>query len=280
MKLGDYHTHCNLCNHAVGTIEDYIRVGIQSNLHLTDLGVSDHFPMHLLPEPFHIYAMSPDQFPSYIQQARELKKKYKSQINVLISSEVDYFLPVFHGYRKALRPYLDELDYIIGSVHAIPWDNEYGALPIDTNFAIPQIMKIGVDKVYLEYYQAIIKMIKSKFFHIIGHFDIPKKYGLLPINYDLIWDRIIEVLDIVENNGILIEINTSGLRRPFKEQYPSDDIIQESIKRKIPLILGSDAHQPQDIGYRFEDIISKLRKWGLKKLYRIVNQELFSYSIL
>ena len=62
MKLWDYHTHTYLCNHATGTIEDYIRSAIK--IGLVEIGISDHFPMELLPEHFHIYAMTLNEFPA------------------------------------------------------------------------------------------------------------------------------------------------------------------------------------------------------------------------
>ena len=55
MRLWDYHTHTFLCNHATGTIEGYVKAAIDKNL--VEIGISDHFPMNLLPEHFHIYAM-------------------------------------------------------------------------------------------------------------------------------------------------------------------------------------------------------------------------------
>jgi histidinol-phosphatase (PHP family) len=63
-----------------------------------------------------------------------------------------------------------------------------------------------------------------------------------------------------------IEINTSGFLKEIGSQYPDDVIIKEIIQRNIPLLLGSDAHRPEYIGYMFEEIIEKLRKLGLSHL--------------
>ncbi|MFX0015869.1 MAG: histidinol-phosphatase HisJ [Candidatus Hermodarchaeota archaeon] len=271
MKLWDYHTHCYLCNHAIGSIEDYVRSAIEYRI--SEIGISDHFPMELLPEHFHIYAMKLDAFPSYIDEIKRLRKKYSSQINIKVASEVDFFPKAFEEYKQIVSLFSDSLDFIIGSIHAVPWPG-LGAIPIDEKQAIPIIKEIGVDKAYLEYYNSVLRMVQTKFFDIIGHLDLPKKYGLLPENNDGIWEKVLQILDEVEKNGMAVEINTSGYRRQIYQPFPSEQIILELIQRKVPLALGSDAHAPQDIGFKFQEIIKKLKKWGLTSLCQFSNQEI------
>lgn len=271
MKFWDYHTHCYLCNHAQGTIEDYIIAGI--NKGMTEIGISDHFPMELLPEHFHIYAMTLDDFSGYIDEIKKLRKKYISQINIKIASEVDFFPSVFEEYKSNLASFADSFDYLIGSIHAVPWKG-LEAIPIDEKQAIPIIKEIGVDKAYLEYYNSVLRMVKSNFFNIVGHLDLPKKYGLVPENSENIWEKVLQILDEIEHNGMAVEINTSGYRRKINQPYPSEQIIKELIQRKIPLTLGSDAHSPQDIGFRFQEILTKVKKWGVTNLCQFSNQEI------
>ncbi|MFX1516349.1 MAG: histidinol-phosphatase HisJ [Promethearchaeota archaeon] len=270
MKLWDYHTHTYLCNHAIGTIEDYIKSAIE--LGLAEIGISDHFPMELLPEHFHIYAMTIDDFPNYIDEIKQMKSKYYDQINVKLSAEVDFFPEAFNGYKKLLSPYLDDFDYIIGSIHAIPWKN-HDAIPVDELEAVPLIKELGVDRFYLKYYDNLLKMVQTGYYDIIGHLDIPKKYGLLPQDAENIWQKILQLFDEIERTEIAVEINTSGLKRKAKQVYPSESIIKELIQRKIPFVLGSDAHSPQAVGYQFKEIISKAKKWGLSELCQYTQRE-------
>lgn len=271
MKFWDYHTHCYLCNHAAGTIEDYIKSAI--NLGFTEIGVSDHFPMQLLPEHFHIYAMSLEDFHTYMDEIKRLRVKYKDQITVKISSEVDFFQSAFNGYKNILKPFMEDFDYIIGSIHAVPFPGTSDAIPIDEAQAVPIITEMGIDKIYLEYYNSLLKMVRSGFFQIIGHFDIPKKYGLFPQDPDRIWQKVLQILDHIENNGMAVEINTSGFHRKINQQYPNEEIIKELMQRRIPITLGSDAHRPQDVGFKFEDIIAKFKKLGLSSLCQFNKRE-------
>lgn len=261
--MWDYHTHTYLCNHATGTIEDYIKSAIE--LGLVEIGISDHFPMELLPEHFHIYAMTLNDFPNYIDEIKQLKLKYRHHIDVKISSEIDFFPEAFNGYKKLLSPYMDEFDYIIGSIHAIPWRN-HDAIPVDELEAVPLIKELGVDRFHIEYYDNLLKMVKTGYYDIIGHLDLPKKYGLFPQDAEKIWQKILQVLDEIERSDLVVEINTSGLKRKAKQVYPSEKIIKELIQRKIPIVLGSDAHSPQAIAFKFKEVIEKTKQWGLTEL--------------
>ncbi|MHA1915887.1 MAG: PHP domain-containing protein [Promethearchaeota archaeon] len=46
MKLMDYHSHHRRCGHALGEIEDYIKVAVDKNL--KEIGISDHFPLEVI----------------------------------------------------------------------------------------------------------------------------------------------------------------------------------------------------------------------------------------
>jgi histidinol-phosphatase (PHP family) len=245
---------------------------------MDEIGISDHFPMELLPEHFHIYAMTLDDFSSYINEIKKLRKKYVSQINIKVATEVDFFPSVFEEYKRIVSSFSDSFDYLIGSIHAVPRKG-HEAIPIDEKQAIPIINEIGVDKAYLEYYNSVLRMVKSNFFNIVGHLDIPKKYGLIPEKSDEIWESVLQILDEVERNGMAVEINTSGYRRKINQPYPNEQIIKELIQRKIPITLGSDAHTPQDIGFKFPEIYAKLKKWGLTNLCQFSNQEITMFPL-
>ncbi|MFX0106314.1 MAG: histidinol phosphate phosphatase, partial [Candidatus Hodarchaeota archaeon] len=65
---------------------------------------------------------------------------------------------------------------------------------------------------------------------------------------------------------LVMEINTGGLRKDCKEQYPSEIIINEMYSLDIPILLGSDAHNPDVIAWKFEKIIKMLKRIGYNQL--------------
>jgi histidinol-phosphatase (PHP family) len=272
VKLWDYHTHCSLDKHAKGNLQDYVEVAVKKGL--GEIGLSDHFPMETLPESANVwqYAMSQNEFPQYLQECKRLQHAFEDKITIKIASEVDYFPPSFPQYQKLLKPYWDDLDYIIGSIHVIQWEG-IPAWGVDDEKFLSQFRTYGADKVYLEYYNAILRMVKTKFYNIIGHIDVPKKFGIMPQTPETVWQKLLSIFDAVQQTDMAIEINMAGFLKPVKEQYPSERIIKELIARKIPITLGSDAHEPDNVGYNFEEMAAKLRKWGLTTLYKFTKHQ-------
>jgi histidinol-phosphatase (PHP family) len=66
----------------------------------------------------------------------------------------------------------------------------------------------------------------------------------------------------IRNNGLCIEINTSGLRKPVREMYPSESILHIAREIGVPLTLGSDAHDPADVGADFASAAELIERYG------------------
>jgi len=238
VKLWDYHIHTKLCNHARGTVDDYVKQAIKLNL--GEIGISDHFPMNLLPEESHEFAMKIDQFSGYLNECQQAKIRYKDEITVKIASEVDYTPSSFLGYKKLVSENLQDfdLDYIIGSIHVIK------------------------DRIFIAYYNDLIQMVKdgSDFYNIVGHMDLPKKYGDFLGESEKIWEKIEILLNLIKEKDMVVEVNHSGYYKPVGIQYPDDKIIREFVKREIPIVLGSDSHQIKYLANNFDKTLSKLKK--------------------
>ena len=273
MKLWDYHTHNQLCLHADGMLEEYVRAGIEKGL--AEIGLSDHFPMYLLPEAAHVwqYSMKREEFPSYIQEVKRLKEDYKDKIIVRVASEVDFYAPCFLEYKKAVSPYLDQMDYLLGSIHVIgPWENTE-PFGVDDDIGMEKCKEFGANKVYIEYYKELGHLVDTRFYNILGHLDLPKKFGVRPESPEEVMEHVLRLLDKLAKSEMSVEINMAGLLKPVKEPYPSTAIIQEMIDRKIPINLGSDSHKPINVGYHFEEMVQKLKKIGLKHLCKWEKRE-------
>ncbi|MHA2095597.1 MAG: histidinol-phosphatase HisJ, partial [Candidatus Hodarchaeales archaeon] len=259
---GDYHTHSYLCNHADGHLSDYIHTAI--TLGLPAIGLSAHFPMHLLPSQFHTYAMTVSELNGYLTTAQELRENFKSKIQTKIAFEVDFHKPLLSQYKQLLNPYLKDLDYLIGSIHGLKW-NGY-IIPIAQSVSLPEELaydKNGIDSLILSYYKDLRELIRTNYYDVLGHFDVIKKLGFVSKDEEKIWESILQVMDDLESSNMAVEINTSGLRLKNRELYPQNSIIKELIQRKIPLIIGSDAHKPADVGYAFDSTVNFLKKMGV-----------------
>ncbi|MFX1321561.1 MAG: histidinol-phosphatase HisJ [Promethearchaeota archaeon] len=270
MKLEDWHTHSALCHHAVGSIEDYIRKAIE--LELNTIGICDHFPFEFLKKieriPYENYAMTLDEIKNYLSTVESLKEKSKKTINVRIAFEVDFVENQESTLNIHLCKYKHHLDYILGSIHLLNFHDGRGAWAFDDSRFKNDYNYYGSDKVYMEYYKTVQKMLNSNDFDfdIIAHFDLPKKFNDIPNNKEKVNNEVMKTLGLIKKRDVVMEINSSGLRKDAKEQYPSKEIIQEMYDLDIPILLGSDAHDPIYIAWEFENIINMLKKIGYNHL--------------
>jgi len=245
----DYHTHTSLCKHAQGNAEDYIRRAI--GLGLSQIGCSEHIPM---PDNFdekHRMSIG-EYYGTYAPQVTELREKYRDDIIVRRGIEADFFPgtePWVGGFIKE-----NEFDYVIGSVHFL------GTWGFDDVVFVHRYVENDVDRVYEQYFEAVKKSAQSGLFDIIGHCDLVKKFGHRPTKN--LGDIIRETMKAIRSNDLCIEINTSGLRKPAKEMYPSEQILEIARELRIPLTLGSDAHAPEDVARDFDKAIQLIDYYG------------------
>ncbi|MHA1985023.1 MAG: histidinol-phosphatase [Promethearchaeota archaeon] len=280
MKLMDYHTHNKRCGHALGEIEDYVKSAIQKNL--IEIGITDHFPLGTIiddPQLNDIIkraSMEVKEFPNYVKEINRLKKKYENKIKILLSTEINFATPgrALTRQRKVLEPFIDDYDYLLGAIHDIKW-HESPVILMDPRESSEALKKYGSEKIILEYIQKLVKLVDTDYFDVIAHFD---NHRVLfrpntPQYSENTWQKLLDLLNRIKNKGMAIEINTSGVLKGIDSQFPSDEIVKEIIQLDIPMILGSDAHSPEYVGYMFEEFIKKAKKWGLSHICRYEHRE-------
>ena len=249
----DLHNHTPLCNHADGTPDEFIKKAIEKGIKI--YGFADHAPMEFDYE----YRMGFEDMDRYEEEIKKLKEKYKGKIEILLGYEVD-FTPVVD--KRVLER---NVDYLIGSVHFL--DN-WG---FDNPEFIKEWDKRDVDDVYREYFSKIEKMASSKLFDIVGHIDLVKVFGHKPKTD--IKDLAKDALKAIKKLGMAIEINTAGLRKPVKELYPSNELLEMILNEGIDITFSSDAHSPEQVGYKLKETIEKLKNMGLNEAVYFKNRE-------
>ncbi|MFS1514820.1 histidinol-phosphatase HisJ [Chengkuizengella sp. SCS-71B] len=254
--LIDYHTHHERCGHASGSLEDYVKKGIE--IGLQQLGLSDHMPLiHVDPKTYLPgMAMPADELPKYVEECFLLKEKYKDQIDIKIGLEADYI----EGYETEIEKIISSYswDYVIGSVHFLgEWD-------ISDSRQLDHWESRDVDKVFVQYYDAVQKAVKTGLYDYIGHIDVIKRFGQKPKSDMIEMER--QTLNLIKEHDLAIELNASGLRMPVEEMFPSKRMLIESHKLGIPLTIGSDAHKPEQLGLYLDQARNLLKKIGFTQL--------------
>lgn len=247
----NYHNHTILCGHASGGLDEYITKAIENGI--KEFGFSDHAPV-----PLHIrdgISMSPEDVPGYISSILQKKKEYSNKIDIKLGFEIDY--PFFSTYDEKYVTNPD-VDYIIGSVHYL------GDWGVDNPDEVHRFKDRNIDDIYREYYSLLDRLVDSGFCNIVGHFDLVKKFGHRPVS-DMT-PLVRKIARKIASRGIAVEINTSGLRKPVNEIYPSDEIINILFQENVPVTLGSDSHSPDDVCSGYPLAIGKLKSAGYGKI--------------
>ncbi len=62
--------------------------------------------------------------------------------------------------------------------------------------------------------------------------------------------------------GVVVELNTAGLRKPVREIYPSPDVVRALRSAGVPITFGSDAHAPAEVGHDLDRAAALARECG------------------
>jgi histidinol-phosphatase (PHP family) len=243
----DYHVHTVLCKHATGTVAEY--VGAAAAAGVPELCFTDHMPVPDGYDP--TTRMELGQFDTYRAWVDAARKS--APVTVRYGIEGDYYPGCERYQARWLRE--QPFDLVIGSVHYIR----------DWGFDNPVHKRVwdGTDVAasWREYFALVGRMADSRLYDVVGHLDLPKKFGHRPLDKD-VREMAQPALDRVAGAGMAIEVNTSGLRRPAAEIYPSRLILELARARGIPICFGSDAHRAKDVGCAFPQAVQWARDAG------------------
>ena len=248
MLKANYHTHTELCGHAVGSVKDYVEEAIK--LGFVELGMSDH--AHT-PE----YFMSKDDYKRHglerimtdeefenIYVLQVLKEKERKDIKVFLGLETEYY-PEFHEHFVNLRK---KLDYLILGLHFF----NYGGKNYSTYF--------DMDKNSLEMYTEIaIKAMATGIYSIFAHPDL-FMYSYQSEKGERVFDEHCRecsqrIIDAAIKNDVYLEVNANGIQNTYRDfpaytnyLYPREEFWELARETNVKIIIGADAHKPEALG--------------------------------
>ena len=158
----NYHTHTYRCKHAMGNDERIVLNAIKADLDI--LGFSDHTPWPHFPADYDSHVrMEPQYLSEYCRSINHLKEKYKSQIEIHLGLEAEYFPRHMQELQELKRE--NDIEYLIFGSHYDELDQ-----PIPERFYFGRDILAPHD---LERYeQNIIPGIESKFYTYVAHPDL------------------------------------------------------------------------------------------------------------
>jgi histidinol-phosphatase (PHP family) len=255
----DSHMHTPLCHHAVGAPLEYAHQA--TLIGLSGICFTEHMP---LPDNTdHHLRLNLDSLPVYRELIQGTQSLYRDELEIRCGLEMD-FIPGIETFSQKLLSL--EWDYIIGSVHQIG-DLAYGIAPHPKD----------LENYWRAYYNLIVVAAQSGLYDAIGHLDLPKRWVKTPPDH---LDMVLPALDVIAKHNLALDFNTSGLRGKTQQPHPPLEFLKAAFERGIPLVLGSDAHNPEDVGADFISAIALAKEAGYKELGAFKNRILEMYSII
>lgn len=247
----NYHTHMYLCRHATGTAEDYVLKAIENGF--DSLGFSEHAPWEELNNRSD--RMFKDDYPLYLRQILDVKRKYRHRIDVFTGLEIEFFHHKDDFYKK----YNKEVDYMILGQHYI----EVG----DELFSVYRMNSLKEMEIYKD---TVIEAMETNYFKIFAHPDLflfnQKELTKEMLQYAE------EIIIAAKKNNVLLEVNANGIRKgiitvgnQILYRYPRIEFFQLAAKHNAPCIISSDAHKVKCLyDEAIENAVKFSKQLGLK----------------
>jgi histidinol-phosphatase (PHP family) len=226
---------------------------------IAELGVAEH--IHRFTAALEIWehpwwrAWARDDVDAYCGFVRE-------QTDLKLGIEADYV----SGRESQLDRFLEarDWDYVVGSVHFVGdeavdlegdrWDHVWRR-------------ETRPDKIWERYFATLAEAAGSGLYDIMAHPDLVKVWGRArpqperdPRHY---YEPAVEAM---LEAGVAMEMSTAGLRKPVGELYPGEALLEMAVDAGLPIALSSDAHTPEQLGYRYDDAVAALEAAGVTEL--------------
>jgi len=245
--------HTVLCGHAEHSIEEMV-----ATLEASSLAggiVTEHLPLPDDVDSDRVVSMYLGELPSYVAALQVLRERSPLGDDLVIGAEADWrdVDPAWTAQSVA-DARAAGVEIVLGSVHMLG----------DWAFDDPNRVEIwdtkDVDEVWDQYFTAWCAAASSGLFDVMSHPDLPKKFGHVPTDPR---EYYVEAARVAAEAGVLCEVSTAGLRKPCAELYPAPQFLAELARRGISFTLASDAHDKNEIGYRFDVAAEALAEVGV-----------------
>ena len=241
----DSHVHTRLCNHASGELEDYVRTAIDKKLNT--LIFLEHLEADI--SYFERTWLTDTDFDYYFEEGNRLRAKYSDRINIKLGVEVGFNPMAIEKLRSVINRY--PWEYTGLSYHFYAVGKQHLNMVSRRQENMTALASIGVGKVITEYLDGLIQGIQLLGCNVLCHLDAVMRYQPGIKFEQSHWKQVDRILALVKQKNMRLEVNTSGYAIR-NEPYPCRRILEKAVDLDIPLVAGSDAHRPDQVGRYFD----------------------------
>ena len=239
----DAHLHTNLSPDSDVVIDRYAEQAVERGI--AELAITDHVDFEPGAPAFG-YATFSDR-ERVVRTAADRWAPYGLAIRFGVELTYDRSWEADIREHLARHPY----DFTIGSVH------DRVVSPYSPGMVKAWVEGRSIAEVVAPSFDEVLGAARSGLFDAVGHIDVVKRYlhpYLLPTDLAKAPELYEPILLALVDSGTALEINTSGLRHPVGETYPSPAIV--SWFRDLggrAITVGSDAHRVEHFAWGLAD---------------------------
>ncbi len=257
----NYHTHHELCGHAIGNCDDYAKEAVKNGF--IELGFSDHTPNPNMSD-FHV-RMKPEGIDQYINEINIAKEKYKDTLKIYSGLEAEFFFN-HDDYYKELT---NQTDYLILGQHYVSFSKDYNNLI--SGFGLTTKDQI---ELYADY---VCEGMRSGYFIMLAHPDL---YMNSYVEWDEHSERVARrIIETAKETNTLLEFNANGFRRQKRmskegmiHPYPNVNFFKLVKEYDVEVMISSDCHTPEQLkdkaSIKAEEVVEKLGLKLRQKLFK------------
>lgn len=267
MRMQNLHIHTTYAD-GKDSPEQIVLTAIEKGF--SSIGFSEHTYMDFSDYP---YQMTVEEMFRYEKEIRNLKEKYKGQIDIFCGLEYDLFSDV---------P-TDNFDYLIGSVHYLDLDGKKSGFDRDA-----ETVKNLVDNLFdgdgirfaRKYFETLTLLPEKRSFDILGHFDILTKTNEIRPFIDTSAKEYLdcgyEAIHALKGKIPLFEVNTGAIARTYRTTpYPQIEFLREFKSCSFGAVITSDCHDREYLDCHYKEAREMLLAAGFDSQW-ILTDEGFS----
>ena len=258
----DYHMHTHHSCDAHASVAEMCAHAVA--LGLSEVAITDHMDWHPLDDCTGYY-----QFDAAIAEIEACRARFPA---LAIRAGLEVGEP--HRFLDEVAPLLDAYPYdlVIGSLH---WLGDEIVFE-DAFFEVRT-----PDQAAEDYFTEMARMVRRGGFEVLGHLDVVRRCGFdfyRRFDIEPYGDLIRPVLRTCVEEGIALEINTSGMRRALQQPFPSLPVLRwyKEVGGEL-LTVGSDAHALDQIGLCFTVARDLALQAGFTRLCRFERRQVVDW---
>lgn len=248
----DYHVHSSYSDGRF--LFQMVRAATDAGL--SGVGIADHCSVsdrEEIREQKRLLGFNLDQTYGRRREAIE-RLREESSIAIYDAVEMDYH----PAEEPHIAAFLEEagFQYAIGSVHHLEAVNVH----VEPYFA--EKSERERERLVETYFDRLVSLVESELFDVAAHADLVERNpALRGFATEAQYRRVAEAF---ENSRTLAELNAGRALADYGEFHPAPEFLDVLAEYDVEVVLGTDAHQPDEIGDRVTHLERYVRQRGLE----------------